>query len=184
MYHKFLNDKSYFQFLCKTDQDLAKQTKELGCRFCHAAVHVSNYMRKPRGGDDLPEDLSLRLSFSCSRDGCRKRAMPPSIRFLGRFVYWSVHVILISAMLNFGPSSLAKISDKFGIDIKTIKRWRRWWQDFFPTTKFWKELKGKILESIVNFPLDLLMTFEKNSSRQDSITAFLQTIKELREFNK
>ena len=180
MYHKFLTDKTFFHFLYKTDQDLSKQTKDQGCPFCRAVLHVANYMRKPRGSIDLPEHLSLRFSFSCSRDGCRKRAMALSIRFLGRFVYWSVHVILISAMLGGRATDVNKISKEFCIDVKTIKRWRRWWKDFFPTTKFWKKLSGEMVERIEHFPLGLLKLFEKSRSTEDGIIAFLHSLKGLK----
>jgi hypothetical protein len=38
-----------------------------------------------------------RFSFCCDRDGCRNRATPPSVRFLGRKVYLGAVVMLISA---------------------------------------------------------------------------------------
>jgi hypothetical protein len=181
MYHKYLNDKSFFLFLFKTDQDLAEQTKKQGCPFCVSVLHVANYMRKPRGCNDLSDNLSLCFSFSCSRDGCRKRSKAKSVRFLGRFVYWSVHVVLISAMLNARSSDMNRISNEFHIDIKTIKRWRRWWQEYFPTTKFWKNLRGGFLEHIEQFPVDLLTLFEINCSNEYPITTFLHSLTNFRE---
>ena len=44
-------------------------------------------------------------------DGCRTRATPPSLRFLGRHVYLATVVTLISAMqLGTTPSRLARLS--------------------------------------------------------------------------
>ena len=46
------------------------------------------------------EEYAERFSFCCAVDGCRKRATPPSLRFLGRKVYLATVVTLISAMLR------------------------------------------------------------------------------------
>jgi hypothetical protein len=40
------------------------------------------------------EALSRRTSFCCHRDGCRERATPPSVVFLGRRVYAGAAVVL------------------------------------------------------------------------------------------
>ena len=181
MYHKYLTDKSFFEFLYKTDQDLARKTKEKGCRLCGSKVHIANYMRKPRGIDGLPDDFSLCFSFCCSRDGCRKRVLPESIRFLGRVVYWSVHMVLISAMLNGRGAELNKLMAEFNVDIKTLKRWRQWWKEFFPTTKFWKKLKGQLLEEVDLFPLGILEVLLKNHPENDAIVKLLHLLNGLKE---
>lgn len=172
MYHKYFQNKSFYEFLYKTDQDLAQKTKDKNCPHCNAPVHVANYMRKPRGIEGLSDELSLCFSFCCSQEGCRRRVMPGSTRFMGSFVYWSVYVVLISAMLNGRATELKKIIAKFNIDPRTLKRWREWWMDFFPTTNFWKELKGKFLAPIENFPNDLL-TALKEKIPDDYIFNFL-----------
>ena len=48
-------------------------------------------------GKTQPEH-DWRFSFCCSRDGCRKRKTPPSLRFLGRKVYVAAMVVLIAIM--------------------------------------------------------------------------------------
>jgi hypothetical protein len=181
MYHKYLTSKIFFEFLYKTDQDLALKTQEEGCRSCGSKVHVSNYMRKPRGLDGLPDRFSLRFSFCCSRDGCRKRTPPQSIRFLGRIVYWSVHMVLISAMVNGRTVDLEKIRSEFNVDIKTIKRWRMWWGNFFPTTKFWKKLNGELNEAVEFFPLGILIILQKNNLENDAIIKLLHLLNGLKE---
>lgn len=55
MYHKYLTNKKFFEFLYQADQDLARQAKEKGCHLCGSKVHAANYMRKPRGLDGLPD---------------------------------------------------------------------------------------------------------------------------------
>ena len=103
MYHDLPRIARFWSFLLTVDQDLAEETRKKACP-CGGRLHSANYLRKPRGTPvRLPEQECLRLSFCCDRDGCRKRATPPSVRFLGRKVYLGAIVILISAMRQ-GPS--------------------------------------------------------------------------------
>jgi hypothetical protein len=88
MYHHSLRNSRFWLFLFSIDQDLAESTRKEACP-CGGRRHCANYRRKPRGGpDDVPESCRMRLSFCCDRDGCRKRATPPSVRFLGPKVYF------------------------------------------------------------------------------------------------
>lgn len=94
-----------------------------GCPHCGGVLDVSNYSRKPRGVENLSDNESLRLSFCCRRDGCRKRVMPPSLRFLGRKVYCSV-VIMLSETSWWQELGLA-------VCRLTLGRWRRFWSVIF-----------------------------------------------------
>ncbi|HRZ54915.1 MAG TPA: hypothetical protein P5525_05600 [Candidatus Paceibacterota bacterium] len=40
----------------------------------------------------------VRFSLCCGKEGCRRRNTPPSVRFLGRWVYAGLVVILVAAM--------------------------------------------------------------------------------------
>ncbi len=87
MYHDLPRPASFWSFLLAVDEDLAEETRKQGCS-CGGRLHCANYPRKPRGaGLKLTEFQRLRVSFCCDRDGCRKRATPRSVRFLGRKVY-------------------------------------------------------------------------------------------------
>ncbi len=96
MYHDLPRSASFWSFLPTVDEDLAEEARKQGCP-CGGRLHSANYQRKPRGTPyQLPEPQRLRLSFCCDCDGCRKRATPPSVRFLGRKVYLAAIVILVS----------------------------------------------------------------------------------------
>ena len=139
MYHDLPRSASFWSFLLAVDEDLAEKTRKKGCP-CGGRLHCANYLRKPRGTPvQLPEPQRLRLSFCCDRDGCRKRATPPSVRFLGRKVYLGAIVILISAMRQ-GPTPrrVRELSKRFGADESTIARWQVFWREHFPQTPFWK----------------------------------------------
>jgi hypothetical protein len=98
--HALLRDTSFFERLYALDLDLADQARIQGCS-CGGRLHQANYLRKPRGGPaGLLPDRERRLSFCCNRDGCRCRTTPPSLRFLGRRVYFGAVVVLLTAMAH------------------------------------------------------------------------------------
>src|ERR1700683_1898315 len=84
----------YFGQLLELDLKIAKIIEALGCPKCNGILDASHYRRKPRGVENLSDSESIRLSYCCRTDGCRKRVTPPSLRFLGRKVYWAGVVIL------------------------------------------------------------------------------------------
>ena len=137
MYHDLPRTARFWSFLLAVDQDLAEETRKKACP-CGGRLHSANYLRKPRGTPvRLPEQEFLRFSFCCDRDGCRKRVTPPSVRFLGRKVYFGAIVILIGAMRQ-GPSPrrVRELSTRFGADESTITRWQTFWREHFPQTPF------------------------------------------------
>lgn len=162
MYHELPRGASYWLFLFSVDQDLADRMHKQRC-LCGGRLHRANYPRKPRGGpDDLPEQYGRRFSFCCDRDGCRKRATPPSVRFLGRKVYLGAVVVLISAMRQ-GPSPrrVRELSRLFEADRRTIARWQVFWREQFPQTAFWKVARARLVPAvqIVTLPLALTEAF-------------------------
>ena len=165
MYQDLPRDASFWLFLFSIDQDLAESTRTQGCP-CGGPLHCANYPRKPRGGpDNLPDQYGHRLSFCCDRDGCRKRATPPSVRFLGRRVYLGAVVILVAAMRQ-GPSPrrVRELTELFGADRRTIGRWRAFWQEHFPRTPFWKIARGRLVPAvaITALPRSLTEAFVHN----------------------
>ena len=149
MVHGLPRDASFWTFLFSVDQGIAENTREKACPCCGERLHRANYPRKPRGADNLPAAYGLRLSFCCQRDGCRKRVTPPSVRFLGRKVYLGAVVILVTAMRQ-GPSPrrVRELSKLFGVDRRTINRWRAFWREHFPLTNFWKVDRGRLVPAI------------------------------------
>jgi hypothetical protein len=171
MYHVLFRDANFWSFLFGVDQDLAANTRQQGCP-CGGHLHRANYPRKPRGGcENLPESYGYRLSFCCERDGCRKRATPPSVRFLGRKVYLGAVVVLVAAMRQ-GPSPrrVRELSRLFGADRRTIGRWQVFWREHFPQTAFWKTNRSRLVPklAIANLPRALFEAFiHRDDSRED-----------------
>lgn len=147
MYHSaLLQDRTFFANLTRFDQDLAADVRVRGCP-CGGRLHTADYPRKPRGGPaELGPAYDRRLSFCCDRDGCRRRATPPSLRFLGRRVYLGAVVVLVSILAHgLTLSRLARLRDALGgsPSVRTITRWRTWWRDSFPQTSLWTTARGR-----------------------------------------
>jgi hypothetical protein len=170
MYHELFRNASFWDFLFSVDKQLAEAGREEGCP-CGGRLHRANYPRKPRGGcERLPEAYGYRLSFCCERDGCRKRKTPRSVRFLGRKVYLGAIVVLVSAMRH-GPSArrVRQLSELFGVDERTIVRWRVFWREHFPRTSFWKVNRGRLAPrtDVGKLPGALLTAFIHGDNSQE-----------------
>jgi hypothetical protein len=156
---ELIDSVSFWTFLLSIDRDLAESTRRQACS-CGGRLHSANYPRAPRGGpSDLPNGYDHRFSFCCDRDGCRKRATPPSVRFLGRKVYLGAVVILISAMRQGAtPRRVRELSSLFGVDRATVTRWQAFWRDHVPSTPFWKLARARLVPvvEIVALPLSLV----------------------------
>lgn len=138
MYQVLLADTKFHEQLLVFDRDLSATARAARCWRCGGALHSASYDRKPRGGPaGLGPEYAERFSFCCAVDGCRKRTTPPSLRFVGRFVYLATVVTLISAMqLGITPARLARLSVAPGIDRRTLARWRTWWRSTFTDGPF------------------------------------------------
>ena len=162
MYHASPFNATFWAFLFTIDQDLAEITRRQGCR-CGGRLHRADYPRQPRGGPDPPlGTYKTRFSFCCNRDQCRKRATPPSVRFLGRKIYLGAFIVLISAMRH-GPTPqrVRQLSTLFDVDRRTIVRWEEFWRHHFPQSHFWKVAgaRVKLLADVATLPLSLLNAF-------------------------
>lgn len=145
MYQNLPTDKQFLSWLLRCDRDLAEKARKGGCPWCGGRLHRANYPRKPRGVPaDAGPEMSLRLSFCCGKDGCRRRVTPPSLRFLGRRVYLGL-VLVLSQVLRSGasPARVSEIERLFGVSAHTLRRWRQWWQTTLVASRFWQAARGQ-----------------------------------------
>lgn len=147
-----MQDPAFYEVLFRFDQDLAAKAREAGCR-CGGALHQAHYERKPRGGP--PPDPSAggpgarRLSYCCGRRGCRLRHTPPSVRFLGRRVYWGVVVVLVMALeVWITERRYRHIKAALGVSRQTLARWRQWWREEFAKTQFWHLARASFMPPV------------------------------------
>ena len=159
MSHFLLQDPRFFQLLLRVDQEFAQQTRVGGC-VCGGVLHRGNYPRKPRGC--LPEvrsDFESRFSFCCSV--CRKRTTSMSVRFLGRRVYLAMVVVLVSARHAGQTPAASRAAVLLDVPVRTLGRWRRWWQEQFPLTPLWRGACARFMPPLVavEMPPSLLARF-------------------------
>ncbi len=162
MCHALLGDARLFEQLLRFDEDLAASARARGCP-CGGRLHSARYARKPRGCPAEVDSYNYRLSFCCDRDGCRSRVTPPSLRFLGRRVYVGAVVVLVGAMMReLTPWRVARLCALLGVDRRTLKRWRRWWREAFPSTSMWRDAKARFMPPVreAELPASLLERFD------------------------
>jgi hypothetical protein len=183
LYSTLLADATFHKLLLAYDRDLADRRREAGCA-CGGVLHSAKYPRKSRPWSLVrhwePEH-SLRFSFCCAVDGCRSRATPPSLRFLGRKVYLATIVVVMSIMCHgiTGPR-LRRLREAIGVDRHTIARWRRWWREAFTATPFWRIARASFMPPVDEdrLPAALLERFAGNGleKRMRALLHFLEPI--------
>jgi len=178
LYAALLADARFHDLLLAADRDLAETCRTEGCP-CGGPRHMARYDRKPRGRPcRLGPEHDQRFSFCCAVDGCRSRATPPSLRFLGRRVYVATVVVLI-AVLRDGVSDarLTRLSAVVPGDRRTIARWRRWWRDAFPATPFWRAARAAFMPPVDGTRLPAALIDRFGGDAQDRLVALLRFLR-------
>lgn len=136
----------FFSQLEALDAQITTQVATAGCRHCGGPLHRSDYPRKPRGAliAGVGEGFGKRHSLCCGRRGCRKRALPPSLRFLGRRVYLEAVVVLAIVFVQM-LGRVGEVAAATGVPVWTLRRWRAWWQNDFPRLPTWEELRARFI---------------------------------------
>jgi hypothetical protein len=161
--HALLQDPKFFRLLLRADQELALEAKALGCS-CGGVLHRANYPRKPRAcPNEVRADFEWRHSFCCHR--CRRRTTSLSVCFLGRRVYLGLAVVLMSARHAGQTSAAAELSGKLEVPVRTLERWRHWWQDDFPQSPLWQATCARFMPPVATqrCPTSLLERFTGNA---------------------
>jgi hypothetical protein len=137
-----------FARLLEMDCKIARWVARLGCQYCAGPLHQSNYRRKPRGARtaEAAEAFVLRYSLCCGREGCRRRTLPPSLRFLGRRVYVEAGV-LVASVVSLLLGSVKAASDAVMVPVRTLKRWGAWWTEAYPQSCAWQEIRSLLVPS-------------------------------------
>lgn len=179
MYHSILQDAKTYALLRRVDEDLAAARRAAGCD-CGGRLHHADYPRKPRGVPPAGETaVAKRLSFCCARDGCRQRATPESVCFLGRRVYLGAVIVVVTTMRHGAtPARLGKLRELFGVDARTVARWREWWLAL-PTTKWWAEVVARFMPPVDAAVLPAALLERMRGSAFDRLVALLRMMRPL-----
>lgn len=134
-----------FSALQEADARIAAAVAACRCPYCEGPLHVANYERKPRGGffAKAGEEFSLRHSLCCGRRGCRRRVLPPSLRFLGRKVYLELAVLWAAVLMQAAEAARAA-ARQTRVSARTLARWRLWWRSDVPRSSWWAELRARL----------------------------------------
>ena len=149
--------------LGEVDEERARRVQLERCPHCGGPLDRADFPRKPRG--ELGEAAGAyqrRISLCCRNEGCRRRATPPSVRFLGRKVYFAALVVIASTV---GRAAVlvgrGRVREVRGVPVRTVRRWLGWWQTAFALSAFWSEAKSlfAVPIAIAGLPASLLTRF-------------------------
>ena len=156
-----LGDK-FWKLLVEIDMRIGEAVAAGGCPHCDGRLHRADYPRKPRDGllGLVEEAFAKRISYCCGRVGCRRRATPPSVRFLGRRIYVGVTVV-VAVILARGAARASEIRRRTTIPARTVARWQAWWQTDFPRSRLYRAESARFMPplSVAGLPATLVERF-------------------------
>lgn len=149
MWHESRPERAVFAALVVVDLRLTEAARALGCPSCGGALHRRDYDRKPRGGElaAAGEEFSRRFGLCCSVAGCRRSALPPSVRFLGRRVYLEA-VVLLACLHALLAAVAGQPPPPTTVPARTIARWLSWWASDFPPSPTWLWMRGRLMPPV------------------------------------
>lgn len=165
MSHDLAPDFNFHAYLRHVDQVAADAIDRVGCRHCGGRLDVANFPRKVRGLDPASEaagGYDVRLSLCCAREGCRRRATPPSVRFFGRRIFASVVFMLVAFGTGGSSVDSALPTSPPPPSWETRKRWAWWWAERFVLEPWFV-----VLASRMATPVDLRCPAKDLLSRFD-----------------
>ena len=168
MYHSLLLNTIFYNSLFALDLQIAHQYQQSHCPFCGGKLHRAHYWRSPLGVPiDVCENYSLRFSYCCASEGCRKRLTTPSMRFLSRKQYSSV-IILVIFMLK-SKTDESKVEEinlliNASLSVETVRRWRRYWVNKV-TQSHTFTIAAFTHKTALSMPSSLLAQFKKNAEQ-------------------
>ena len=166
--------REFFEKLTQIDAQILARAAAEACRFCSGPLHRGDYARKPRGGlvAVAAETFVRRFSLCCGREGCRRRATPPSVRFLGRRGYVGVAVI-VASVIALAINAAGATRRATGIPARTTRRWLRWWRGPFVETPVFVELSARLVPAVVRARLPTTLLERLDDDREDGVQKLL-----------
>lgn len=153
-------DGELFQRLHDIDLETAKALQRAGCPHCGGRLDRADFPRKARGVPGLAEALfERRFGLCCAREGCRKRVLPPSVRFLGRKIYSAIAIVV---------TCICEAARHRWQERRRIARWLAWWREVFVESATFITLRGRlsVAVDIAELPGSLLARVAGTGSEQ------------------
>lgn len=140
MFHEDGPDDEVFERLHDLDLELTMRVQALGCRHCGGRLDRADFARKVRGLPISAEPyFATRFALCCARDGCRRRTLPPSVRFLGPKVYAAMAIV---------AACMAEVAHRGWQEARRIARWLAWWREVFGRSAIFAALRGRLAEPV------------------------------------
>jgi hypothetical protein len=169
MVDRFELGREFFAQLEQEDEKIARKVADGGCLACGSgALHRSDYSRKARGGLIAPEGEGsvTRFSLCCNLEGCRKRATPPSLRFLGRRVYLGA-VVIVASMFARVIANAAELRQVTGVPVRTTRRWLGWWGGPFVSTGVFVAVCARLIGvAVAELPRSIVLRLPGSPTEQ------------------
>ena len=92
----------------------------------------------------------MRFSLCCGRPGCRRRVLPPSVRFWDRRVYWAPVMLLVTALRQGQKPAvtLERLKALCGVWRSTVNRWQGYFRKLFVKSSRYRRLSGYFMPPI------------------------------------
>ncbi len=157
MCHAVLQNPAFFRFLCRIDQELAAATRVERPGMWRAAARGGLPSQTPRvsvggaGGVFLALELYLWTVQRTHNVAVGAVRRPPCVSGGG-----------VDAGLTAGQRSAQGLCELFSIPARTLKRWRTWWREDFPSTPFWQSVRERFMPPVTmtQLPQSLLERFD------------------------
>ena len=171
MSHESCSAFKFHALLFELDQRATERVRSAGCPRCGGPLYAAHYARKSRGLADEALEIGhydKRLSLCCGREGCRSRATPPSVRFLGRRVYSAIAVLVLSLrgeQRAHTQQALHVERSAHAPSWLTRRRWRTWWCSKLLALPWFSVLRGQLsapVDDAQPAPASLLSQFSGN----------------------
>lgn len=136
MSHEVRLDDELLSRLHDLDLDLTAAVQRAGCVHCGGRLDRADFPRKVRGLPATAEVFfEVRFGLCCSQQGCRRRSLPPSVRFLGRKLYAAVVIVL---------ACIAEHIDRHWQETRRVARWLHWWRRGFGRSSRFADIRGRL----------------------------------------
>jgi hypothetical protein len=104
------------------------------------------------------------------------------VLFLGRKVFFGV-VVLLLPVLREGPSPerLRRLEKVFAVSRRTLYRWRRFWREVMPQSRWWQAERGYWATPVnaEQLPASLLAVFSGKKGPADQVFSVLRRLSSL-----
>jgi len=128
---------------------------------------MGQFLKRMPLPENLPDELRVRQSLCCGKEGCRRRSLPPSVLF-GRQFYWNIAVLIVTTLRQnqLNGDGAGKLMKMLGVGPRTIKRWMIYFREVFPPSREWLTLRGRLSGEVRNnhLPADVVNYFIRVSS--------------------